>query len=113
MKGRLWLDGGYDRDEVEACHYHPAHRWTVIRVGDVDEHAHNPDERMVICRGCFVPRCGYTTEENPCMLPRHHPELHLHADGTVEDDSVWPGSDKPPPPDIPLFGAPSQEGEDG
>lgn len=107
-KKRLWLDGGYDRDEVEACRYHPWHRWTILRVGDVHEHAYDPDERMVICQGCFVPRCGHSTEDNPCMLPRHHPELHRLADGELEDDSVWPGSDKPSPPDGgPL---PSREG---
>lgn len=98
VKGGFWLDGGYDRDKVEDCEYHPRHRWTIVRVGDVIEHPYDPDERMCICIGCFVPRCGYTTEEDPCMLPRHHHELHLHASGAVEDDTVWPGIDKPPPP---------------
>src|SRR4051812_14663308 len=99
-KGRLFLDGGYDRDEVEACAYHPAHRWTVLRLGDVYEHPRDPDELHVVCRNCLVPRCGHTTEENPCMLPRHHPEKHLFADGTPEDEhpsGVWAGSTKPDP----------------
>jgi hypothetical protein len=109
-KKRLWLDGGYDRAEVEACRYHPAHRWIVIRVGDVKgEDCHDPGGRMVICRGCFVPRCGHTTETNPCMLPRHHRELHLFADGSTEDDTSWPGSEKPEPPDLPVLGEGGEE----
>lgn len=95
----FWLDGGYDRDAVEACPHHPTHKWWEFRIGDVidcERSGRNPDECMVICQGCYVPRCGYTTEANPCMLPRHHRELHLFADGSVEDATVWPGSDKPP-----------------
>ncbi|MCA1571220.1 MAG: hypothetical protein LC798_13055 [Chloroflexi bacterium] len=108
-----FLDGSYDRDEVEACRYHPNHRWTVIRMGDVREFAWDPDELHVICQGCFVPRCGHATyldregnvqwEENPCLLPRHHRELHLYADGSIEDPSVWPGDEKPDPPDLPIL----------
>jgi hypothetical protein len=96
----FWLDGGYDRDAVEACPYHPFHNWWEFRLGDVVEshRLRDPDERMVICRGCYVPRCGHTTETDPCVLPRHHPELHLMASGAVEDATTWPGSEKPPPP---------------
>lgn len=107
MSGRLatrpfWLDGGYDRDAVEACHYHPEHRWWVFRLGDVigPDRLRDPDERMVICRGCFVPRCGHTTEADPCILPRHHPERHLYESGAVETVAEWPGSDKPAPPHL-------------
>lgn len=96
----FFLDGGYDRDEVEACIYHPIHSWIVLRMGDVYEHWSDPDERHIVCRNCLVPRCGSTTDPNPCMLPRHHPELHLYEDGTIEDATVWPGRDKPPPPDL-------------
>lgn len=102
-KHPFWLDGSYDRELVEACKYHPAHRWWIFRIGDVLDcgwSGRDPNEMMVICRGCYVPRCGHTTEENPCILPRHHPELHFHADGDIEDWTVWPGSDKPPPPEI-------------
>jgi hypothetical protein len=104
---RLFLDGSYDRDEVEACVYHPAHRWIVERLAAIRPDymlGSDPDELVVFCRGCFVFRCGHSTEENPCMLPRHHRELHAYADGTVEDDSVWPGSDKPFPEWVPTPG---------
>lgn len=90
-------------DEVEACRYAPGHRWVVLRVGDVVMHPYDPDELMVVCEGCFSPRCGHTTEENPCMLPRHHRELHLYADGSAEDASRWPGNEKPQPPDLPVL----------
>lgn len=98
--GSFWLEGGYDRDSVEACPYHPFHNWWEFRLGDVIEpdRLSDPDERMVICRGCYVPRCGYSTEADPCILPRHHPELHLHKSGAIEDAMVWPGSEKPAPP---------------
>lgn len=98
----FWLDGGYDRYKVEECEYHPDHQWTVIRVIDAKPEHRDPEERMAICKGCFVPRCGYTTEPNPCMLPRHHPERHLYADGSMEPNDVWPGSEKPDPPAITL-----------
>lgn len=68
----FWLDGGYDRDSVEACQYHPFHRWIVLRPGDVLANTRDPDERMVICKGCYVPRCGHSDDPNPCLLPRHH-----------------------------------------
>lgn len=83
--GPFWLDGGYDRDAVEACPYHPDHRWWTFRVGDViDEGAcHDPDEMMVICRGCYVPRCGHATDPDPCIRPRHHREVHLTESGRI------------------------------
>ena len=109
-RGFDFLDGGYDRELVEDCEYHPAHNWTVIRVGDAKPHTVNPDERLTMCRGCFVPRCGDTEEANPCVLPRHHRERHLYADGTEEPDDVWPGNKKPDPPRIALV-RPAKEDE--
>lgn len=103
----FWLDGSYDRESVEACHYHPAHNWITLRLGDVLENPRDPDERMVICSGCFAPRCGYSTEADPCILPRHHRELHLSASGELEDATTWPGSEKPLPPPELLFAQPS------
>ena len=78
-KHPFWLDGGYDRAAVEACPYHPFHHWWVFQLGDVLLHPRNPNEHMVICRGCFVPRCGHSYEQNPCLLPRHHEEDHWTA----------------------------------
>lgn len=44
----FWLDGGYDRDSVEACPHHPVHSWVTLRLGDVLENPRDPDEHMVI-----------------------------------------------------------------
>jgi hypothetical protein len=78
-KNSFWLDGGYDRDLVEACRLHPLHDWWEFRLGDVVEHpSGSPDERMVICRVCYVPRCGHTGDADPCYLPRHHREPHAY-----------------------------------
>lgn len=80
--GRPWRDGGYDRAEVEVCPHHPNHDFQIYRVGDLHDNGADPDERMVLCSACLVPRCGTSTEENPCVLPRHHTEWHRFADGT-------------------------------
>ena len=32
---KFWLDGGYDRDLVEACRLHPNHGWITLRLGDI------------------------------------------------------------------------------
>lgn len=109
----FWLDGGYDRESVEACPYHPRHNWIVLRLGDVLENPYDPDERMCICSGCFAPRCGYTTEEDPCILPRHHDELHLTASGELEDATTFPGNRKPLPPPELLFDLAATEGKAG
>lgn len=80
-KNSFWLDGGYDAELVHACEFAPEHRWWEFRLGDVIANCYNPDERMVICRGCFVPRCGHTTDPNPCLMPRHHITEHRYANG--------------------------------
>lgn len=80
----FWLDGSYDRDLVEACRHHPDHRWIVLRLGDVIEGYRWPDELMVICQACYVPRCGHTNDPDPCLSPRHHREPHWFASGREE-----------------------------
>lgn len=59
----------------------PAHRWerTVTRAtaaGAMDA------EMVVRCSDCHVPRCGASTDADPCMLRRHHevsPQLPDHG----------------------------------
>jgi len=83
----FWLDGGYDFDSVQACRYHPAHKWMTVRLGDVLEefaHGRNPDERLTICAACYVPRCGSVDTPNRCALWRHHRTAHVYEDGTKE-----------------------------
>ena len=85
---KFWLDGGYDRELVEACRLHPDHGWETLRLGDIlrpDElPPHSPDEPMTVCRVCGVPRCG-ESDFADCNLPRHHPEDHLTKSGVT-----WP-----------------------
>lgn len=75
----FWLDGGYDRDAVVACPHHPYHDWWVFQLGEVlaPGACRDPEEWMVICRACYVPRCGHTGEIEPCLLPRHHRGEHV------------------------------------
>lgn len=76
-KHPFWLDGSHDAESVEACKYHPRHNWWTFALGEVLESPSDPDEKMTICRGCFVPRCGTTEDKDRCLLPRHHTQDHL------------------------------------
>lgn len=83
----FWLDGGYDRDQVDACPHAPRHAWRTVRVGDAVENVYDPDELLTICQGCLVPRCGSTSDVDRCRLPRHHqPEdpFHVYESGRKE-----------------------------
>lgn len=66
-------------------------------------------EEAVRCRECHVPRCGHSTDDDPCVLERHHRGEHLpcsewqrqlrvldarilpmiHAHNTGRDISKW------------------------
>jgi hypothetical protein len=88
-KTRFWLDGGYDREQVEACRLHPEHDWWTFRLGDVLHpdllHSRSEaDELMTICRVCYVPRCGSTADSDRCLHPRHHKEWHHYRVGVPE-----------------------------
>lgn len=76
----FWLDGGYDRDQVEACRLHPNHGWITVPITAYG----GKDEQMTVCRVCAVPRCG-ESELDGCDLPRHHPEPHRAPSG-----QTWP-----------------------
>lgn len=34
-------------------------------------------EEVVRCRECHAPRCGHSTDEDPCILQRHHSGTHV------------------------------------
>lgn len=88
---RFWLDGGYDRDSVYACPYHPQHEWWTFRLGDVlmPDACHEPDELMTICRACYAPRCGDTSDQDRCTLWRHHETEHVYESGAREPVGGW------------------------
>ena len=71
--------------EVVGCD----HRWVIVRVGDVMKSCYDPDERMVFCARCYAPRCGWTGDEDPCVLPRHHREHHCYESGKSEPIGGW------------------------
>lgn len=81
----FWLDGGYDFESVQACPYHPEHRWLTVRLGDVLKPGacRDPEERMTFCVACFVPRCGSTGDTDRCKLWRHHHTAHVFESGRV------------------------------
>ena len=55
---------------------HP-HRWETVLLG--------PPRRVqevVRCEICQAPRCGSSTDRDPCMLRRHHRREHVLLFGT-------------------------------
>jgi hypothetical protein len=81
----FWLDGGYDRPSVEACPYHPAHKWWTFRLGDVLQAGvtNQPNELMVICqvRGlAVIAEVGGATGQ----LTLGHGRLAQQEQGKVE-----------------------------
>lgn len=85
----FWLDGGYDFESVLACKYHPNHKWITLRLGDVLINPLDPDDLMVICQSCYVPRCGYSDDPDPCLMWRHHQTNHRYASGKIEPVGGW------------------------
>lgn len=43
-----------------------------------------PEEPVVRCRFCHAPRCGDSTDRDPCMERRHHRTVHLRLSGYFE-----------------------------
>lgn len=41
-------------------------------------------EEVVRCMVCYAPRCGHSTDEDPCIERRHHRGPHLYSSGRVE-----------------------------
>ena len=47
-------------------------------------HSSREDEAVVRCRNCQSPRCGGSTDPDPCMERRHHRTTHLTLSGRFE-----------------------------
>jgi hypothetical protein len=89
-KNSFWLDGGYDFELVQACPYHPTHKWWTFRLGDVVKYpSGDPDQLMTICSACYVPRCGSTDDVDRCTLWRHHQTEHVAESGAKEPIGGW------------------------
>lgn len=83
----FWTDGQAD---PSTCTMQP-HKFVEIRMGDALMFPRNPDERLVICKRCFVPRCGHTNDVDPCTLARHHLTDHVLVSGASYAVGSAPG----------------------
>lgn len=50
-------------------------------------------EEVVRCATCRVPRCGSSTDDDPCMERRHHRSLHIHLSGRYRTLGDLPPTD--------------------
>lgn len=57
-----------------------AHEWQRVHlIGDGKARRHTED--VIRCAVCRAPRCGDSTDFDPCMERRHHDGLHIHLSG--------------------------------
>jgi hypothetical protein len=57
-----------------------AHRWRLVHLTADGQHRRFTED-VVRCDLCHAPRCGDSTDPDPCMERRHHPDLHIHFSG--------------------------------
>lgn len=63
-----WPVGWESDPKVRICMHHEFEAVNVLRPGAVDE-------VVVRCSSCSAPRCGHSTDPNPCMRIRHHHDM--------------------------------------
>ena len=59
---------------------HP-HDWETVLLGATD---HQRVEEVVRCTTCHAPRCGHSTDDDPCIRRRHHRDCHRYLSGRRE-----------------------------
>lgn len=57
-----------------------AHQWEVCHLL-ADGQRRVREESVVRCSTCHAPRCGDSSDPDPCMERRHHDGLHIHLSG--------------------------------
>ena len=57
------------------------HEWERVVV---QFNASRNSEPCVRCRVCRAPRCGDSTDRNPCMERRHHRTVHVRLNGEFD-----------------------------
>lgn len=57
------------------------HSWECVLLGATEGQR---VEEVVRCSACLVPRCGSSTDEDPCMERRHHTACHRYLSGRTE-----------------------------
>lgn len=73
---RAWPLFWEQQDGLDDC----LHEWERVMV---QRHGVSP-EPVVRCRRCSAPRCGDSTDRDPCMERRHHGTTHLTLHGSFE-----------------------------
>lgn len=64
-------------EDVAAC-VHP--EWESVLVRQWGSRL----QECIRCVECHAPRCGHSTDDDPCMRVRHHRGNHVYLSGTVE-----------------------------
>lgn len=59
-----------------------AHTWESVLL-QADGRRRSRMEEGVRCSSCHAPRCGHSTDPDPCMLRRHHAVSHVTLAGRV------------------------------
>lgn len=67
---------GWEQRDNDTC----LHQWERVVI---TTRRHDP-EPVVRCRECHVPRCGSSTDHDPCMERRHHRTVHLRLSGKFD-----------------------------
>lgn len=57
-----------------------AHEWECVLL-QADGRRRRFVEEVVRCAACHAPRCGGSTDDDPCMERRHHRDLHVYLSG--------------------------------
>lgn len=64
---------GWEQDPtIDDC----PHEWELVFLA-ADGQRRTRIEEVVRCVECHVPRCGHSTDEDPCALRRHHQGKHF------------------------------------
>lgn len=58
-----------------------AHQWERVTVPSLRWRL---EESVIRCATCHVPRCGHSTDRDPCMERRHHDGVHIYLSGAFE-----------------------------
>ena len=61
----------------ESC----AHEWEIVTM---PEWRGRRAANVIRCATCHAPRCGHSTDDDPCMERRHHDGLHIYLSGRYE-----------------------------
>lgn len=73
--------GWEQRPQIDDGH---GHQWARVWVN----HSWTAREPVVRCAVCHCPRCGESTDADPCMERRHHRGMHVTLHGRF-----WPLGD--------------------